>query len=112
MISNGEEITHQVSYEPQTFLLFWLQVDFVWVNRDIGSFEWFLEVLAELEAEQQVVGAAMETFLSLHLYKTGTAPLRPSLPLASSIRTGRPDWDKVCMHLYNFSQVFLSSPFV
>lgn len=71
------------------------KVDFVWVNRDIGSFEWFLEVLAELEAEQQVVGAAMETFLSLHLYKTGTTPLSPSLPLASSIRTGRPDWDKV-----------------
>ncbi|KAK8752060.1 hypothetical protein OTU49_011894, partial [Cherax quadricarinatus] len=51
------------------------KVDFVWVNRDIGSFEWFLEVLADLESEQRVIGAAMETFLSLHLYKTGVAPL-------------------------------------
>lgn len=71
------------------------QVDFIWVNRDLGSFQWFLEVLAALEEEQRVVGAAMETFLSLHLYKTGAAPLSPTLPLASSIRTGRPDWDKV-----------------
>ncbi|XP_069170298.1 NADPH oxidase 5 isoform X2 [Procambarus clarkii] len=71
------------------------KVDFVWVNRDIGSFEWFLEVLAALESEQRVIGAAMETFLNLHLYKTGAAPLSPTLPLASSIRAGRPDWDKV-----------------
>ncbi|XP_045113365.1 NADPH oxidase 5-like [Portunus trituberculatus] len=71
------------------------KVDFVWVNRDLGSFEWFLEMLAALEEEQRVVGAAMETFLNLHLYKTGANPLSPSLPLASSIRTGRPDWDKV-----------------
>ncbi|XP_042893084.1 NADPH oxidase 5-like [Penaeus japonicus] len=71
------------------------KVDFMWVNRDLGSFEWFLEVLAALEEEQRVVGAAMETFLSLHLYKTGPAPLSPNLPLSSSIRHGRPDWDKV-----------------
>lgn len=67
----------------------------MWVNRDLGSFEWFLEVLEALEEEQRVVGAAMETFLNLHLYKTGAAPLSPSLPLASSIRSGRPDWEKV-----------------
>ncbi|XP_066970479.1 NADPH oxidase 5-like [Macrobrachium rosenbergii] len=71
------------------------KVDFVWVNRDLGSFEWFLEVLAAMEKEQRVEGAAMEAFLSLHLYKTGSMPLRPSLPLASSIRHGRPDWDKL-----------------
>ncbi|XP_068225532.1 NADPH oxidase 5-like [Palaemon carinicauda] len=71
------------------------KVDFVWVNRDLGSFEWFLEVLAAMEKEQKIEGAAMEAFLSLHLYKTGPMPLRPSLPLASSIRHGRPDWDKL-----------------
>ncbi|KAK7076527.1 NADPH oxidase 5 [Halocaridina rubra] len=71
------------------------KVDFVWVNRDLGSFEWFLEVLAALEKEQRVEGTAMERFLNLHLFKTGAAPLNPRLPLASSIRHGRPDWDKV-----------------
>lgn len=71
------------------------KVDFVWVNRDLLSFEWFLEVLAAMEEEQKVEGTAMEAFLSLHLYKTGAAPLNPSLPLASSIRNGRPNWDKV-----------------
>ncbi|KAK4292137.1 hypothetical protein Pmani_035075 [Petrolisthes manimaculis] len=71
------------------------KVDFVWVNRDLGSFEWFLGLLASLEAEQRVSGAAMCSFLNLHLYKTGLAPLSPALPLASSIKTGRPDWDKV-----------------
>lgn len=84
-----------------TFRSFNVQVDFVWVNRDLGSFEWFLEVLEALEDEQRVVGAAMETFLNLHLYKTGAAPLNPSLPLASSIRTGRPDWEKVMKRKYD-----------
>ncbi|XP_076060957.1 NADPH oxidase 5-like [Oratosquilla oratoria] len=71
------------------------KVNFIWVNRDMGSFDWFLELLEALENEQKVPGAAMERFLTLQLYKTGSSPLRPNLPLASSIRSGRPDWDKL-----------------
>lgn len=71
------------------------KLDFIWVNRDLGSFEWFLEVLEKLESEQQVTGAAIEKFLNFHLYKTGPSMLPPSIPLSSSIKNGRPDWDKV-----------------
>ena len=70
-------------------------MDFVWVNRDLSHFEWFLELLESLEEEQRISGAAMERFLRLHLYKTGAEPIRPALPLASAIHQGRPDWDKV-----------------
>ncbi|CAL4156547.1 unnamed protein product, partial [Meganyctiphanes norvegica] len=71
------------------------KLDFIWVNRDLGSFQWFLELLEKLESEQQVSGAAIEKFLNLHLYKTGPSSLPPSMPLASFIKVGRPDWDKV-----------------
>lgn len=70
-------------------------MDFIWVNRDVSHFEWFLELLAGLESEQRLAGGAMERFLRLQLHNTGTAPLQPTLPLASAIRQGRPDWDKV-----------------
>jgi len=71
------------------------KLDFIWVNRDLGSFEWFLELLEKLESEQQVTGAAIEKFLNLHLYKTGPSMLPPSIPLSYFIKDGRPDWDKV-----------------
>ncbi|KAF2367959.1 Ferric reductase transmembrane component-like domain [Trinorchestia longiramus] len=75
------------------------RVDFVWVNRDISHFEWFLELLASLESEQQLPGAAMEKFLQLQLYNTGDLPLQPSMPLAAAVRQGRPDWDQVFSNL-------------
>ena len=70
-------------------------MDFIWVNRDLRHFEWFLELLANIEEEQSVAGAAMEKFLRLHLYKTGNEPLQFPIPLASVIHNGRPEWDKV-----------------
>lgn len=33
--------------------LFWnLQVDFIWINRDQKSFEWFVSLLTKLEMDQ------------------------------------------------------------
>ena len=29
------------------------KVDFIWINRDQKSFEWFVNLLSQLEAEQQ-----------------------------------------------------------
>ncbi|KAL7637589.1 UNVERIFIED_CONTAM: hypothetical protein RMT77_012317 [Armadillidium vulgare] len=71
------------------------KANFIWVNRDLGHFEWFLELLASLEEEQSIPGTAMEKFLTLHLYKTGKEPLQFPIPLASAIHEGRPDWDKL-----------------
>ena len=45
-------------------------MDFFWINRDQVSFEWFIDLLNELELEQAEKGGEMERFLDLHLYMT------------------------------------------
>ena len=39
------------------------KVDFIWINRDQKSFEWFVNLLSQLEAEQQEHGAELDRFL-------------------------------------------------
>lgn len=46
------------------------QVDFFWINRDQRSFEWFVNLLSQLEIEQAELGGAMERFLEMHMYIT------------------------------------------
>ena len=46
------------------------KVDFFWINKDMKSFEWFIELLSQLEIEQAEKGGAMERFLDMHLYLT------------------------------------------
>lgn len=46
------------------------QVDFFWINRDQKSFEWFVNLLSQLEIEQAELGGAMERFLEMHMYIT------------------------------------------
>ena len=53
--------------------MIWLiqQVDFIWINRDQKSFEWFTQLLSKLEIEQaRSRGGAIEQFLNLHIYIT------------------------------------------
>jgi len=45
-------------------------VDFFWINRDQRSFEWFVQLLSQLEIEQAEKGGAMERFLDMHMYMT------------------------------------------
>ena len=51
-----------------TFILF--KVDFFWINRDQKSFEWFNQLLNELEDEQEVDEAGQHKFLDIHMYLT------------------------------------------
>lgn len=46
------------------------KVDFFWINRDQRSFEWFVNLLSQLEIEQAELGVAMERFLEMHMYIT------------------------------------------
>ena len=46
------------------------KVDFFWINRDQKSFEWFVNLLSQLEIEQAEQGGAMEQFLDMHMYMT------------------------------------------
>jgi len=41
------------------------KVDFFWINRDQHSFEWFVNLLSQLEIEQAELGGAMERFLDM-----------------------------------------------
>lgn len=45
-------------------------MDFFWINRDQRSFEWFVNLLSQLEIEQAELGGAMERFLEMHMYIT------------------------------------------
>ena len=44
----------------------------MWVNRDLLSFQWFLELLLDLDREQSIRDSVMEKFLDIQLYQTGT----------------------------------------
>nr|XP_027781947.2 NADPH oxidase 5 isoform X1 [Marmota flaviventris] len=91
------------------------KVDFIWINRDQRSFEWFVSLLTKLEMDQ-----AQETqddhFLELHMYMTSALGkndmkaigLQMALDLLAKkekkdsitglqtrTQPGRPDWSKV-----------------
>ena len=45
-------------------------MDFFWINRHHRAFEWFVNLLSQLELEQTELGGPLEEFLRLHLYVT------------------------------------------
>ncbi|CAK9832938.1 NADPH oxidase 5 [Anthophora retusa] len=96
------------------------KVDFFWINRDQRSFEWFVNLLSQLEMEQAELGDAMERFLEMHMYITSALQKNDmkavSLQLAMDLvhqmekrdlitglktrtNAGRPNWDKVFKQL-------------
>jgi len=88
------------------------KVDFVWINRDQKSFEWFIKLLAELELTQSHL-PPNERFLDIHIHLTAMEPAKTQsigLQLAlylvheknkkdlitglrTRTRAGRPNWD-------------------
>ncbi|XP_076282347.1 NADPH oxidase isoform X2 [Lasioglossum baleicum] len=96
------------------------KVDFFWINRDQRSFEWFVNLLSQLEMEQAELGVAMERFLEMHMYITSALQKNDmkavGLQLAMDLlhqmekrdlitglktrtNAGRPNWDKVFKQL-------------
>lgn len=45
------------------------KVDFIWVNRDFEAFEWFVELLGEIELQQKKL-IGNEHFISIRLFMT------------------------------------------
>ncbi|XP_038623411.1 NADPH oxidase 5 [Tachyglossus aculeatus] len=91
------------------------KVDFIWINRDQKSFEWFVSLLTKLEMDQGQNQAA-GNFLELHLYMTSALGkndmkaigLQMALDLLAKkekkdsitglqarTQPGRPDWSQV-----------------
>ncbi|KAF7463449.1 hypothetical protein GHT09_009426 [Marmota monax] len=94
------------------------KVDFIWINRDQRSFEWFVSLLTKLEMDQ-AQEAQDDHFLELHMYMTSALGkndmkaigLQMALDLLAKkekkdsitglqtrTQPGRPDWSK---HLPN-----------
>ncbi|XP_055516942.1 NADPH oxidase 5 [Leucoraja erinacea] len=91
------------------------KVDFIWINRDQKSFEWFVSLLTKLEmdqADEEIQGR----FLEMHMYMTSALSkndmkalglqmaldllakkeMRDSITgLRTRTQPGRPDWSKV-----------------
>ena len=59
-----------MKYSKRYTLSYYIQVDFFWINRDQRSFEWFVNLLSQLEIEQAEQGGSMERFLDMHMYIT------------------------------------------
>lgn len=99
------------SIPPDTMNL--KKVDFVWINRDQKSFEWFVELLSELEITQVMLNES-DRFLDIHTYITSAKPKadikaiglhialdkvheKQNRDLITGLRTrtnaGRPDWN-------------------
>lgn len=91
------------------------KVDFFWINRDQTSFEWFIDLMSQLEAEQ-ASHAHIQRFLDINMYFTAALKrtdmkavvLQLALDmlyekehrdlltgLRSRTHMGRPDWDRV-----------------
>ncbi|XP_014613569.1 PREDICTED: NADPH oxidase 5 [Polistes canadensis] len=96
------------------------KVDFFWINRDQHSFEWFVNLLSQLEMEQAELGNAMEPFLEMYMYITSALQKhdmkavglqlamdllheKEKRDLITGLKTrtnaGRPNWDKVFKQL-------------
>ena len=92
------------------------KVDFIWINREQKSFEWFVSLLSQLEAEQREQGGELSDFLEMHMYVTSAlqrtdikaVALQMALDilhkkedkdlltgLKARTNPGRPNWDKV-----------------
>lgn len=92
------------------------KVDFIWINRDQKSFEWFVELLSDMESAQGEEGGIMDNFLDFHLYFTAalqrTDMRAVGLQLAMDLvhrkeqkdlltklktktNAGRPNWDSI-----------------
>lgn len=89
------------------------KVDFLWINRDQKSFEWFIKLLAELELTQSHLSPS-ERFLDIHIHLTAIEPAKTKSiglqlalylvheknkkDLVTGLRTrtkaGRPNWDE------------------
>lgn len=96
------------------------KVDFFWINRDQRSFEWFVNLLSQLEIEQAEQGGVLDRFLDMHMYITSALQKtdmkavglqlaldllheKEKRDLITGLKTrtnaGRPNWDKVFMQL-------------
>lgn len=105
--------SHEFSDTRPPFVCKLKKVDFLWINRDQKSFEWFIKLLAELELTQSHLSPS-ERFLDIHIHLTAIEPSKTKSiglqlalylvheknkkDLVTGLRTrtkaGRPNWNE------------------
>ncbi|XP_037088046.1 NADPH oxidase 5-like isoform X1 [Pollicipes pollicipes] len=89
------------------------QVDFVWVNSDMEGFEWFLELLDDMDNYQKRRNL-LDNFLKFYLYRTGVKPMPSFTPLRHQLHQGKPRWEDLLKQIVDKSsggiEVFFSGP--
>lgn len=89
------------------------KVDFVWINRDQTSFEWFVELLSNLNKQQFGANGPNEVdehFLDIHMYVTGhgrenrnrersNTSVLAKCKNSLNWKYGRPDWEEFFSNL-------------
>lgn len=107
---------HHAWADPEpTSMMKLRKVDFVWINRDQKSFEWFVNLLSELEITQAQLNE-QQRFLDIHMYITSALDKsdmkavglqlaldlmhdKESRDMITGLKTrtqpGRPNWNKV-----------------
>ena len=90
------------------------KVDFIWINREQKSFEWFLQMLSQLEMEQAEFGEkeTKPNFLDIHLYITTLSETKDlkavTLKLALDLMHQKVEQlTKVLVGMYELLMVFL-----
>lgn len=91
---------------PSSRIMSLKNVDFLWINRDHSSFEWFVEKLANLK--QQQLGVSDSEFLDIFMYVTGKEkdPARQQEAMRNmkqwkskyehfNWQSGRPEWTQL-----------------
>jgi predicted ferric reductase len=87
------------------------KVDFIWINRDYESFEWFIELLGKLEAQQLNSKFVNNRFIQIHLYMT-SAKIQQEFKINDNINgesndfslrlnPGRPNLDEIFQNVLN-----------
>ncbi|CAG7821382.1 unnamed protein product, partial [Allacma fusca] len=111
---------HTWCYDMPSSVFNLKKVDFLWINREQRSFEWFVHLLSQLEIEQAEIGGAMERFLDMHMYITSALQRtdmkavglqlaldllhdKEKRDLITGLKTrtnaGRPNWNKLFKQL-------------
>ncbi|XP_076352769.1 NADPH oxidase 1-like [Tachypleus tridentatus] len=96
------------------------KVDFIWLNQEQRSFEWFISLLSDLEIQQAEIGGTNDSFLDIHIFITSALHMNDmkalGLQLALDLlhgkskrclitglktrtQPGQPDWDKMFREL-------------
>lgn len=89
------------------------KVDFIWINRNQTSFEWFVEMLSDLVEQQSTISIKDDRFFDIHMYVTNKDGEKSSYSdqwtKGSSIidrsnsminwRFGRPEWDGIFQNI-------------